>query len=194
MGDFANMTRFYVNRNLTSIFTMWAGQRGTPVQEDDFRRILPLLPTASLVSDQELQQLWGKLLESFCSEEDLVLPSFGQTLAQLTSSEAKFLDAVWQHGRFPQRTDGLRSLYFQCKWNTLNEVVEYEEFPRQPSLLLRLEFDVVLSDLLRLGILERNSTFSEEVDGHLEENIAFSGYGRKFMRAILGQPKNQETA
>lgn len=90
MGDIANMTRFYVNRNSASIFTVWAGQRGTPVQEDDFGRVLPLLPTASLVSDQELQELWGKLLESFCSEEDLVLPSFGQTLAQLTSSEAKF--------------------------------------------------------------------------------------------------------
>jgi hypothetical protein len=47
-------------------------------------------------SDDELQDRWAALLESAATADVGYLPSFGQTLSQLTAEEAKFLDRLWE--------------------------------------------------------------------------------------------------
>jgi hypothetical protein len=98
LGDIANMARFYATRNLEKIFTRWARSRpeGKIIESSDFERVMPLLPAASMQSDDELQDRWAALLESAVTADVGYLPSFGQTLSQLTAEEAKFLDRLWE--------------------------------------------------------------------------------------------------
>lgn len=62
----------------------------------DFECVMPLLPAASMQSAGELQDLRAALFESAATADVDYLPSFGQTLSQLTAEEAKFLDRLWK--------------------------------------------------------------------------------------------------
>jgi hypothetical protein len=91
LGDVGSVFRFYVSDNLTRVFAKWAELRkGKTLNSSDIRRVLPLLQGASLQSDDELQERWAALLESTV-ESRTVLPSFGDTLSQLTAEEARYL-------------------------------------------------------------------------------------------------------
>jgi hypothetical protein len=97
LGMVSDIARFYAEVNLSSIFTRWAEQRdGKPLEPEEFKRVLPLLRDASMQSDDELQERWAALLENVASETKGVLPSFGHTLSQITSAEARYLDRVWE--------------------------------------------------------------------------------------------------
>jgi hypothetical protein len=104
LGDIANMARFYATRNLEKIFTKWAHSRrkGKVIEAGEFERVMPLLPSASMQSDGELQDRWAALLESAAIADIGYLPSFGQTLSQLTAEEAKFLDRLWAYVTRPR--------------------------------------------------------------------------------------------
>ena len=187
MGEIASVARFYATDNMARIFKRWAESRnGRPVVEVEFKRVLPLLPTASLVSDEELQELWARLLEATAQTESNVLPSFGQTLAQLTRSEAKFLIAAWNQRIFEQTVSALTWLCLRCLSGDIDDDGQYNGIIRDYSPFLRIEADVMVSDVMRLGILQRTGGFSKN-DQKLEERVAFSGYGRRFMRVVMGQ-------
>jgi hypothetical protein len=95
LGDVANLGRFYMTQNLEKIFKQWAESRnGRILGGEEFKKVMPLLPLASMVSDHELQERWAALMESTATG-DGSLPSFGQTLAQLTSEEVRYLDRLW---------------------------------------------------------------------------------------------------
>ena len=105
MGKISDIARFYAEDNLGKIFKKWAGQRkGKPLDAAAFRRVLPLLRDAAMQSDDELQERWASLLENVATTANGVLPSFGQTLSQLTPAEARYLDRVWEHVSAPRVT------------------------------------------------------------------------------------------
>src|ERR1022692_354602 len=91
LGDLAGIYRYYQNENLGKVFTKWAEARGEkpPLTQDDIRKVLPLLRLAADQSDDDLQARWAALLEHTVTSETGSLPSFGQTLSQLTAEEAK---------------------------------------------------------------------------------------------------------
>jgi hypothetical protein len=97
LGQIANLARFYATENLEAIFTKWArGRRnGRTIDAEAFKRVMPLLPLAAMVSGDELQEKWAVLMES-AATEDNCLPSFGQTLSQLTAEEVRYLDRLWK--------------------------------------------------------------------------------------------------
>jgi hypothetical protein len=97
LADIGEVYRFYQNQFLEGIFTKWAAAREgkPPLSGEDFLRVMPLLQLASVQSDEELQARWAALLESTVTATDAVLPSFGQTLSQLSAEEAKFLDRLF---------------------------------------------------------------------------------------------------
>lgn len=96
LSDLAGIYRFYQNQNLGKIFTRWAEDRGDkpPLTEEEIQKVLPLLPLASVQSDEDLQQRWASLLEYTVASPGDSLPSFGQTLSQLSPEEARFLDRL----------------------------------------------------------------------------------------------------
>jgi hypothetical protein len=102
LGQVGDIARFYMERNLSSIFTKWAAQRDRgPLESEQFQRVLPLLRDAVMQSDDELQDRWASLLENIANDTDGVLPSFGQTLSQITPAEARYLDRVWEYVTAP---------------------------------------------------------------------------------------------
>jgi hypothetical protein len=97
LGQVSDIARFYTEQNLSSIFTKWAVLRkGEPLDSRGFKRVLPLLRDAAMQSDDELQERWASLLENVADDTKGVLPSFGQTLSQITSAEARYLDRIWE--------------------------------------------------------------------------------------------------
>jgi Abortive infection alpha len=97
LSDIAKIYRFYQGHILGMIFKRWEESHGDkpPITPEQFKKILPLLQLASVQNDEELQAKWAALLENTANANDGVLPSFGQTLSQLTSDEAKFLDGLF---------------------------------------------------------------------------------------------------
>jgi hypothetical protein len=85
LGTIANLCRFYATENLASIFKEWAKYRRGErlLNGDDLRKVIPLLPSASMVRDDELQEKWARLMESTVNGDGRCA-AFGQTLSQLS--------------------------------------------------------------------------------------------------------------
>lgn len=96
LGYIGDIVRFYSHQNLAKIFTKWAEAErgGKSLDEDEFKRVMPLLPLAAQVSDDELQDRWAALLESAAQGQPGFLPSFGHTLSQMTAEEAHLLEKI----------------------------------------------------------------------------------------------------
>ena len=79
-------------------------RKGEPLDSRGFKRVLPLLRDAAMQSDDELQETVGQsLLENVANDTKGVLPSFGQTLSQITSAEARYLDRIlWESVTAPK--------------------------------------------------------------------------------------------
>lgn len=56
------------------------------LEAEAVKKVMPLLPLASMVSNDELREKWALLMESTAAE-DGCLPGFGRTLSQLTVEE-----------------------------------------------------------------------------------------------------------
>jgi hypothetical protein len=97
LGMIANFVRFYATENLAKTFAKWAEYRRgeRPLNGEDLRKVMPLLPLASMVSDDELQAKWARLMESAVNDADSRSSAFGQTLSQLSAEEVRFIDRLW---------------------------------------------------------------------------------------------------
>jgi hypothetical protein len=195
-GTLTDILVFYSNRNLGNIFTEWARQRGyKPLEPADIPKVMPLLHAASLVSDEELQKRWAALLESTVTDED-VLPSFGQTLSQLTADEAKYLECLYrQSGSFGLGDiKRLTDIYEPSLRTTLFE--DHEQFREKEKYI-----HLLIRDFERLGLLAVEHSVEEirpyirsydDVIPLLEKLCAqklkgeyrFSAYGERFIKAV----------
>jgi Abortive infection alpha len=133
LGQVSDIARFYTEQNLLSIFTRWAAQRkGEPLEAEGFKRVLPLLRDAAMQSDDELQGRWASLLENVANDAKGVLPSFGQTLSQITSAEARYLDRIWEYVTAPKPyNSGKRQGRDQLSYSYLIDI--YNPKLRAPS-------------------------------------------------------------
>lgn len=57
---------------------------------------IPLLTAATLEDDETLQQKWAALLANAADPRTTILPSFSSILAELSSDQARFLDALYR--------------------------------------------------------------------------------------------------
>jgi hypothetical protein len=186
LGDLAGIYRFYQNENLGKIFTKWGESRKEkpPLTEEDIRKILPLIPLASVQSDDDLQSRWAALLEHTVTSESGTLPSFGQTLSQLTVDEAKFIDRLfafvmqpkpnlpqYSPGRNPMKREKLIEIYDPAIHAGINPAERQffkDKFtPEQKENWAKLDqAELVIQDLERLRILVQEWTSGS--DGYVE--------------------------
>jgi len=177
-GLVTDIARFYTEENLAHIFSKWAKQRnGEPLDPDSFRRVLPLLRDAAMQSDDELQERWASLLESIAKGRQGTLPSFGQTLSQLTSEEARYLDKIWEFVTGPKPfKSGKRYGRDALSYSNLLHIYKPQLQPPSPAEARyyrnRLSaqqladydemtnFELILHDLERLSLLEKNVEYS----------------------------------
>jgi hypothetical protein len=211
LGTVANLARFYATDNLERIFKKWASYRkGGALGAAEFRKVMPLLPLASMVSEDQLQEKWAILLESTATDSRC-LPSFGPTLSQLTPEEVCYLDRLWKIDATMNLTYRRPWSYFELirvldpKINQGMNATEYRVFKdrlteAQEAGYRRLEHArLVVQDLIRLGIIGEKEISETDV-GYLEvegleipyprgENkirreYYFSEYGDSFMRVV----------
>jgi len=180
-GLVSDIARYYTEDNLERIFVKWANQRkGPPLDSESFKRVLPLLRDAAMQSDDELQDRWASLLENVATCQDGVLPSFGQTLSQLTPEEARYLDTLWDHSMIPstylsEERDGREALAFYTLRDIFDPALQEAPGPaemrvhgdqmseEQRELFNRMtKFELVLHDFERLSLLEKKIDY--EVD------------------------------
>ena len=176
LGMIANLARFYATENLSSIFTKWGKfyASGRSLDPENFKKVMPLLPLASMVSDDELQEKWAALLESTATQDDC-LPSLGYTLSQLTAEEVRYLDRLWKvvtspgdvlkatykMGKMPLTFISLIS-HFDPNINTAINQAELQIFhgmftEEQKANYERFQYArLILDDLIRLGIISQN--------------------------------------
>jgi abortive infection alpha-like protein len=177
LGTIANLCRFYATDNLAKIFEKWAEYRRgeRPLNGEDFRQVMPLLPAASMVSDDELQEKWARLLESAVNRGGHS-PAFGQTLAQLSVEDVRFLDTLWAVALIPLHTHvtptqplsffrlvrafdpgintGVNDAEFRVyghKWSD-EQKANYEKLKRAK---------LTIDNVIRLGILKENRKIKE---------------------------------
>jgi hypothetical protein len=205
-GDVANMFRFYATENLKKIARKWARNReqtehgkGKVLDAEDFKRVMPLLTNASMAGDDELQERWAVLLESAAGAQPNYLPSFGQTLSQLTADEARYLDRLWEFVSQPldylsDRPPGMQLLddfrlvkiydpmigpcvnaaerqLYKDKLSA-EQIEMYERFMRAK---------LVIDDLVRLGILDE----TQEAEPESTYNIGGASVGIRGSRTLL---------
>jgi hypothetical protein len=197
-GDLTDIVRFYMRDNLGKVFTEWARQRNNkPLEPADIPKVIPLLQAASLQADEELRDHWAALLESTVSTPDGVLPSFGQTLAQLTAQEAKYLQSLHLHyeERARQRQGKIAlSLRTQIKnaLGRLDVLVRIYCGNKNETQLQKNQARLVVQDLERLGLITRSQVAKKDIFGQpfdggdlkLETIYAFSEYGLRFIEAV----------
>jgi Abortive infection alpha len=178
LGQVSDIARFYTEQNLLSIFTKWAAQRkGEPLKSEGFRRVLPLLRDAAMQSDDELQERWASLLEKVANDRKGVLPSFGHTLSQITSAEARYLDRIWECVTAPKPyNSGKRQGRDELSYSNLIDIynpklrapnpAEMQTYrdrmsPEQLAAFDEMtNFELMLHDLERLILLEKVVRYS----------------------------------
>jgi hypothetical protein len=138
---------------------------------EDFKRIVPLLQSASVQSDETLQDRWANLMSSAIDEIDGYIPSFGQTLSEMSAEEAQYLDRLWKF--FSQPLD-YNSGYPPAMWPVEETKLVDIYDPKMPTGINAAEVQVyghqmseaqlagyahllhaqlIIEDLVRLGIL-----------------------------------------
>jgi len=96
LSDLAGIYRFYQNQNLGKISQdgQKIGAINRRSRKRRFRKSYRYYRWRSVQSDEDLQQRWASLLEYTVASPGDSLPSFGQTLSQLSPEEARFLDRL----------------------------------------------------------------------------------------------------
>jgi hypothetical protein len=198
------MARFYATKNIEKIFTLWAEYRqGRTIDAEAFKKVMPLLPLASMVSEDELQGKWAALMESFVTEDNC-LPSFGQTLSQLPPEEVRYLGRLWE-AVLNRNDDYVVSLQYRfgrkpLSYNNLLQVfnpdinagvspLERKLFSGQFTDEQKANYDrlghamLVIEDLIRLGIIDEDQV-AEQTPPKTRPVYSFSEYGVYFMKAV----------
>jgi len=206
-GDMANMARFYITTNLERIFKSWAEYRhGRTIDAEAFKRVMPLLPLASMVSEDELQKRWAALMENAVTGDNF-LPSFGQTLSQLTAEEVRYLDRLWKvilnpiDDHLPLHRFGRDPLSWSKLVQVFDSDIDTGVSPVERNILggqftdeQKANYErlghvmLVIEDLVRLGIIDKDLVVEDArlKPGQTKTHpvYSFSEYGVSFMQAV----------
>ncbi len=168
LGVLSDIIHFYTSKTAEQFCTKWAtARKGKPaLAEAEVQRILPLLALATTQSDEELQQRFVKLLEASLSAPKGVLPSFGQTLSQLSPEEARFLDRLWKH--VSQPLDFTPTFPFGQLPVDYSRLIESYE----PSIQIRIDAERVIVPL------EAQDDFTQNQEALRQADLMIDDYQR----------------
>ena len=196
LGYIGDIVRFYSHDNLVRIFRKWAESEraGKSLEEDEFKRVMPLLPLAAQVSDDELQNRWAALLETAACGDESFLPSFGHTLSQLTAEQARYIAHYYKvvthpHTNNPRMHNGINFLYEVYDPNIVIGIGQFEMdlFPdglsekRVAEIQHWRHAQLIIQDLERLGIF---SVEAVQQSGGKWMRYHLSEYGISFIQAV----------
>jgi len=147
--------------------------------------IVPLLESASLEEDTNIQEMWSKLLASALVDSATIVPNHIDTLKQLSPAEVRVLDLMYGQYNAGLADDKDTPVFFKP-----NDIA-------QAFHLTNDNAEIILEDLCRLGILVKPEVISKEVtsgSGHLfstefgPNKFQFRKFGLSFMKACKVGP------
>jgi hypothetical protein len=142
--------------------------------------IVPLIESASLEEVESIQVMWSRLLASALVDETIILPNHILTLKQLNSTEIKILNWMYQQDSKSETPDMYSPTDIAKEFN-----------------LLDANAQVILEDLLRLGLLSKPSALTSEIpysngqcfSTELGPNrFHFNQFGMSFMKSCIEGP------
>ncbi len=164
------------------------------------RLLLPLLENCSLEDDDDLQERWARLLASASQETQEMSPSYIETLKQLTPSEAKHLDHVYEDAakreapKVPTKHTFVTPYAFTDAWKSPNGAGD--TFERLG--LVHRDYRVKVLTPARI-IASENETIEMSLDSiesailsleaDVQHTFMFTEYGIGFLRACRGPQK-----
>lgn len=174
-----------------------------PTTNEDFKVIIPLLQGASVQSDPTLQDRWANLMDSAIDQTDGYLPSFAQTLSEMSADEAHYLDRLWAFFSQPLEINtGLPFAMWPVERWKLMEVYDpqfrinfgHAEYWLHKDKMGEIDkaayaklnrIDLIIGDLIRLGIISPAEPTMDSKTGYNAE-YALTHYGVSFIRAVSG--------
>jgi hypothetical protein len=161
------------------------------------RLLLPILESASVESDESLQELWAGLLATASQKADSLSPSFVETLKQLTPAQAKDLNRLFDFAKTRPNFTLMQSNSLLLSTSGSVDRLTTEAFERLG--LIHREYDLqeprAISNWFRRGIRNppQNAAFFGSVNKdelpELTYEFAFTEYGVQFMNACRGPMK-----
>ncbi len=165
-------------------------QRGIAVRPINLKLLLPALDYASVEDDEDLHTMWANLLTNAADpSQDEVLPSFADTLKQLSKPEAQLLNAFYDSTVAWQKSAGAAEQFTV----SVEELLKISE--QNAHLLLSFDhFQLIIDDLQRLGLLRIDMTVSvsgtmpiihegRRLPAHVHHGYFIGDYARQFVEA-----------
>lgn len=173
-------------------------ESGKEVQAVPSRILLPLLERASLEENEELFTRWTALLANVSTAPDMVLPAFVTILGELSPTEARLLERVYEvlaRRRILQpKTQNFAGLvYVQNEQAALTRELRDGELMKYIGVNEIDMFDVLSTNLERLSLVQRRPDFgeSEKLEG-ADWGIQLTTFGQAFMRACTEPSRRRE--
>lgn len=165
---------------------------GVSPKEVPLKIIHPLLEGASLEEDENLREMWAKLLASAASKGSFTLhPSFVDILRQLHPEEGRLLQAIFANMHLRKETDS-----DSTRIGTINELedlfAKVNGLPKEGGEIAV----VVLQNLFHLGIIESRRLTSDELSKYRDlGDIPYSitVLGILFLASCCQEPKPVDT-
>jgi abortive infection alpha-like protein len=160
-----------------------SGQEPQPVPG---RLLFPILERGSLEEDDELHQRWVSLLANSALSPYDILPSFVTILGELSPAEANVLHQLHQiavESNWANLAVG-REFYLRQKeqWGSLEERAELRVISSRMGHVSPAQMDVVVANLKRLALVERDGAHPSVV------RLRLTPFGAAFIRACSADP------
>jgi len=184
MGIFEDKLKYYRATNQLEYiakFNARVQELGiTSLRPITLKTAIPLLEAASLEDDEYLQNMWVNLLINSSIEQDNfhLQRSHINILEQLTSLEAKSLNAIYAVGELPPERNTVLTAELPYKVEVVKErdINNSDLKPKEPSE----EIMIALANLARLRLIMLPTTFG---GGEIYHHINHSLLGRRFVAA-----------
>lgn len=179
-GDFFRVRRLKNALRLFEDVKRLAEEHGFTLKPVAPRLLLPILESASLLDDVDLNQRWAALLTNAARTDydGSVLPAFPEILNQLTPEEARFLDEVYEESVASD----------SGKVRSDSAFHDEEGFWRISAKALASVHPVLIDDLERLRLVTRTGvaiSINDELVNKMPpaNHLYLSNLGKVFIRA-----------
>ncbi len=190
----------YRVRNFVSVMnrvkTLLADNRISPNAVPP-RLLLPIADPASVEEDETLQQKWAGLLATASVQPDMS-PSFAEVLKQLSPSEARILDSMYDVTRRQSKTEVHRIVSVLPSHDVRTWIKEPRLGPsRLVASSMKLDgtrAQLVLRNFERLGLVSLSyegpppGTYLDKrsPQQHIDELVVFTRFAEEFVEACRG--------
>ncbi|RZB38391.1 MAG: hypothetical protein SRB2_00139 [Desulfobacteraceae bacterium Eth-SRB2] len=163
-------------------------EKGLDTKSVDLKVLVPIIEGAALEEDDEMTEIWAKLLAS-ASHDDNVITPFPRILSELSPKEAKILSYLYdQWSAVILIGDG------QISEPTCEHLLDNFDFK---SDKYGSEFELIINNLVRLRLIGLGGVQIKDIDSQNYaiqnyQQIVLTQFGWAFIRACQGPEADEK--